>query len=164
MRTLAAGKHNRTSAASADHVESLGRDLLHVHGATPLLRVIDDLLQTFGPLPALTANDLAAAEDPVSTLMEVAETFRFEPLPLSELMLESLPVTRVEAESFGRDLFRENGAAAIIPVIDRLLQVFGPHLGLTANDLGAAEDPVSTLAEVAETYEVTARDLSGFRI
>ena len=84
LRILAAGKHNRTSAASADHVESLGRDLLHVHGATPLLRVIDDLLQTFGPLPALTANDLAAAEDPVSTLMEVAETFRFEHLPLSE--------------------------------------------------------------------------------
>ena len=79
-------------------------------------------------------------------------------------MLASLPVTRVEAEASGRDMFRAHGAAAIIRVIDRLLQVFGPHMGLTANGLGAAEDPVSTLAEVAETYEVAARDLSGFRI
>ena len=80
-RILEAGKH----AASADHLELMCRELLNVHGATTFYRVIDDLLLTFGTQGkgshehrALTANDLAAAEDPVSTLVAVAEEFSVE--------------------------------------------------------------------------------------
>ena len=98
----------------------------------------------------------------MSTLVEVAETYRVEPPVLSELMLDNLPLTRVEAESFCRHLLRAHGAAAIIRVIDGLLQGLGPHLGLTANDLGAAEGPVSTLADVAQTFKVTPRELDNY--
>jgi len=162
-RILEAGKH----AASADHLEPMCRELLNVHGATTFYRVIDDLLLTFGTRGkgshehrALTANDLAAAEDPVSTLVAVAEEFSVEPTALSELMMRNLPMTRVEAELWGRDLLRAHSAEFIIRIIDGLLQKFAPHLGLTAKDLGATEEPVSTLAGVIEEYEVAARALS----
>ena len=69
-------------------------------------------------------------------------------------------MTRVEAELWGRDLLRAHSAEFIIRIIDRLLQKFAPHLGLTAKDLGATEEPVSTLAGVVEEYEVAARALS----
>ena len=101
----------------------------------------------------------------MSTLVAVAEEFSVEPTALSELMMRNLPMTRVEAELWGRDLLRAHGAEFIIRVIAGLLQKFAPHLGLTAKDLGAkdlgaTEEPVSTLAGVIEEYEVAARALS----
>ena len=96
----------------------------------------------------------------MSTLVAVAKEFSVEPTALSELMMRNLPMTRVDAELWGRDMLRACGAEFIIRIIDRLWKKFAPHSDLTAKDLGGAEEPVSTLACVVEEYKVAARALS----